>query len=221
MVCWLAGWVDGLLEGSLTGTDVAYGFVFSPEFLKKNTANEEYLDILYQAFFNRDPDAAGWSGWLSELNSGKDRRDVLNGFIYSQEFNVLCWEYGILPNSVAAFVSRFYQQCLGRKPERAGLEGWTNDLLNQLRTGAEVSEGFIYSPEFINKNTTNEEYLTILYKAFFNREPDPAGWALWLAELYRGTSRDVVLNGFIYAREFAELCNKYCIRAFEGHIPDC
>jgi subtilisin family serine protease len=217
----LDGWVDSLTEGSLTGSDVAHGFVFSSEFLKKNTNNEAYLNVLYQAFFNRDPDATGWTGWLSQLYSGVDRKEVLNGFIYSQEFNRLCWQYGMLPNSVAAFVSRFYRQCLERKAEKAGLDRWTNDLLNQIRTGAEVAEGFIYSPEFINKNTSNEAYLTILYRAFFNRGPDPAGWALWLAELYRGTNREFVLNGFIYAREFAELCDKFCIRAFEGHIPDC
>jgi hypothetical protein len=122
---------------------------------------------------------------------------------------------------VAAFVSRFYQQCLDRNPERSGYDGWTNELLSRTKTGADVAYGFVFSPEFLGKNTSNEDYLTILYKAFFNREPDAAGWTLWLVELNGGTSREVVLSGFIYAREFAELCDKFCIRAFEGHVPDC
>jgi hypothetical protein len=112
---------------------------------------------------------------------------------------------------VEAFVTRFYQLCLDRDPDAAGLEGWTNNLLNQIQTGADVANGFIYSQEFINKNTTNDEYLTILYKAFFNRDPDPAGWDIWLAELNAGKDRGYVLNGFLGSQEFLELCEDYGI----------
>ena len=93
----LDGWVNALLDGTQTGSDVAYGFVFSAEFVSKNTTNEEYLKILYEAFFNRDQDQAGFDAWIAELNSGKDRRYVLNGFLGSQEFIKLCEDYGINP----------------------------------------------------------------------------------------------------------------------------
>ncbi len=209
----LNGWVSALLDGSKTGSDVAFGFVFSQEFLNKNTTNEEYLQVLYEAFFNRQPDQGGWDGWLAELDRGTSRANVLNGFIYAQEFNNLCWEYGISPNPVAAFVTRFYQLCLDRDPDKAGLEGWTNNLLNQIQGGADVAEGFIYSLEFIARNTTNEGYLLILYRAFFNRDADQAGWDAWLAELNSGKDRCEVLNGFIYSQEFANLCNAYGIIA--------
>jgi hypothetical protein len=55
------------------------------------------LTILYKAFFNRDPDQGGWDVWIAELNSGKDRGEVLNGFLGSQEFIKLCLDYGIAP----------------------------------------------------------------------------------------------------------------------------
>ena len=58
-------------------------------------------------------------------------------------------------SGVEAFITRFYQLCLDRDPDTAGLEGWANDLLDQVRTGADVAEGFIYSLEFIEKRTTN------------------------------------------------------------------
>ena len=209
----LNGWVAALLDGSQTGSDVAYGFVFSPEFLNKNTANEEYLTVLYEAFFNRLPDLAGRQGWLDTLNSGTDRVDVLDGFIYAQEFANLCGEYGIRAfaqdDPVTAFVARFYQLCLDRDPDPAGLEGWVNDLLNKIKTGADVAHGFIDSVEFINKNTTNDEYLTILYKAFFNRDPDQSGWDVWLAELNSGRDRGYVLDGFLGSQEFINLCEDY------------
>jgi hypothetical protein len=77
---------------------VAKGFIYSPEFIEKNTTNEEYLTVLYTAFFNRDPDPAGFNGWLDVLNSGADRGYVLDGFLYSIEFYELCDAYDIVPN---------------------------------------------------------------------------------------------------------------------------
>ena len=220
----LSGWVNALMDGTLTGGDVGYGFVFSPEYTGTNPADEQYLQVLYEAFFDRDPDEAGWQGWMDAMQSGASREDVLNGFIFAPEFEALCDRYDIKAHSrhypksqrqpVEAFVTRFYQLCLDRNPDTAGLEGWTINLLDQIQTGADVANGFIFSPEFLAKNTTNEEYLTILYKAFFGREPDQGGWDAWLAELDGGKDRGEVLGGFIYSSEFANLCNASGIKAF-------
>ena len=92
-------------------------------------------------------------------------------------------------SGVEDFVTRFYRLCLDRDPDSAGLEGWTNNLLNHIQTGADVAEGFIYSSEFIGKNTTNSQYLEILYKAFFDRDADPAGWNTWREALDGGRDR--------------------------------
>ena len=70
------------------------------------------------------------------------------------------------------FVTRFYQLCLDRNPDQAGLDDWVVALLNRTQTGSSVAHGFVFSQEFTNKNTTTEEYLTVLYEAFFNRMPD-------------------------------------------------
>ena len=212
----LDGWVSALLDGTQTGSDVAYGFVFSEEFLSKNITDEEYLQVLYEAFFDRPPGSAGKQGWLDAMKNGASRKDLLNGFIYAQEFNNLCWEYGISPNPIAAFVTRFYTLCLNRSPDRAGLDGWTNELLSRTRTGADVAYGFVFSQEFLRKYTSNEDYLNTLYDAFFDRQPDQAGWNTWLAELDGGRNRRAVLNGFIYSAEFAALCQKYGITPFSS-----
>ena len=89
------------MDGVLTGSDVAYGFIYSDEFQAKNTSNEEYLTILYAAFFDRLPDPLGWEGWLGLLQSQgmEARTTVLDGFLGSEEFIDLCWAYGIRPTS--------------------------------------------------------------------------------------------------------------------------
>ena len=220
----LNGWVAALLDGSQTGSDVAYGFVFSKEFLEKNATDEEYLQVLYAAFFDRPPDHAGLQGWLDALATGNSRLDVLSGFIYAVEFANLCDEFGIKAfeghvtkaqrEAVEAFVTRFYQLCLKRDPDIAGLDGWVASLLSSANVGADVAEGFIFSQEFTKTVISNEEYMRILYKAFFNRDPDAAGLAGWLEVLNGGIARVEVLNGFIYSIEFGELCQKYGIKPF-------
>ena len=112
---------------------------------------------------------------------------------------------------VQDFVARFYQQCLNREPDPAGLAGWSNALLERRLTGADVARGFIFSPEFIEKKTSNEEFLTILYKAFFNRNPDPGGFNGWLKQLKKGADRSTILDGFLYSQEFIGLCQRYGI----------
>ena len=98
----LNNWTNSLIAGSMTGGDVAYGFIFSLEFTQRNTSNEDFLLILYRAFFNREPDSGGWLNWLNILNSAPTgdrttRESVLNGFIFSLEFEILCSNYGIVP----------------------------------------------------------------------------------------------------------------------------
>ena len=117
---------------------------------------------------------------------------------------------------VQSFVSRFYVQCLGRQPDTEGLNEWVGRLLNGSKTGADVAEGFVFSEEFSSRNDSNEEFVKILYRAFFNREPDPYGYNTWLGKLNGGVSRRTVLDGFLKSQEFAELCNSYGIIPYAG-----
>jgi len=118
-----------------------------------------------------------------------------------------------------AFVTRFYQQILGREPDSPGLAGWKNSLKDESNTGADVAKGFISSDEFMNQNKTNEAFLTTLYRAFFNREPDPGGYTGWL-NLLNGAktgdrkARENVLNGFLKSQEFEALCDRLGIKPY-------
>ncbi len=117
---------------------------------------------------------------------------------------------------VQAFVSRFYAYCLDRQPDPAGLNEWVNRLMSGARTGEDVAKGFILSQEFISKNHSNQEFVTILYRAFFNREPDSYGYNAWLERLKNGKTRTQVLDGFLNSNEFKQLCQSYGIIPFGG-----
>lgn len=117
---------------------------------------------------------------------------------------------------VQSFVTRFYVQCLNRQPDQAGLEEWTGRLLNGSKTGADVAEGFVFSDEFVSANHSNEEFVTILYRAFFDREPDSSGYSTWLDRMAGGMTRESVLDGFLKSTEFSQLCSGYGITPYEG-----
>lgn len=116
-------------------------------------------------------------------------------------------------SQVSDFVTRFYKLCLDREPDAEGLNTWVNNLLSRKITGAQAAEGFIVSTEFVSKNINNSEFLTILYRAFFNREPDADGFNKWLSLVNAGNSRQFVLAGFINSDEFKTLCKNYGITA--------
>ena len=93
-------WVSQLLGGSTTGTQVAYGFFFSPEFMNSRYTNEVFVTILYNVCLNRAPDADGLNNWVNALNTGSTRLDVFRGFAHSAEFTGICSSYGIVRGSI-------------------------------------------------------------------------------------------------------------------------
>ena len=114
----------------------------------------------------------------------------------------------------AELVTRFYQECLGREPDAAGLTDWVNQLESGRKTGADVAAAFIGSAEFQNRNTTDEDFMDILYSAFFGRAADEAGKQGWLDKLTSGVSRDEAVYGFTHSTEFVNLCARYGIVAY-------
>lgn len=92
----LKDWTDNLWAHTKSGKDVAFGFIFSQEFTNKGLSDEDYVEYLYRAFFDRASDAGGKSDWLNRMHrEGYSRLDVFNGFVGSAEFDNLCKKYGI------------------------------------------------------------------------------------------------------------------------------
>ncbi|MCI7350550.1 MAG: DUF4214 domain-containing protein [Ruminococcus sp.] len=64
---------------------MAYDFIFSPEFTKKELTDEEFVELMYNTFFDRGSDPEGKAHWLEVLAGEGTREDVLKGFVGSQE----------------------------------------------------------------------------------------------------------------------------------------
>jgi len=216
-------WVNLLDSKQKTGADVACNFVNSAEFVNRNLSNDQYVNTMYAAFFNRTADSGGYNSWMNALNSGLSRLYVLSGFVNSQEFINLCTGYGINPGSltltdpidmypnISAFVIRFYRNCLGREADPAGLRMWVNNLQTGAQTACDVAYGFTYSKEFLNRGLSNSDFIYTMYAAFFNRSADAEGYNTWIKYLSAGYTKQYVLAGFVNSQEFKNLCATYGI----------
>ncbi len=214
----LNDWAARLMAKEIDGATLVDMFVNSDEFIARNTSDEEYIKILYRAVLGREADAEGLKMWKNMLADGWTRDYIMEGLVLSTEFENICNSYGITAafepteeSQVRSFVKRMYTVVLNRRADAAGLNDWTKRLMNGTANGAQLADGFISSDEFVNRNLSNEKYIKVLYRAFFNREPDEGGFNVWMNELAKGVSRRDVMKGFVHSVEFSDLCAAYGI----------
>ena len=217
-------WTNKLANQEQNGATVSYGFIFSNEFAARGLTNEQKVEIFYNTFLNRAADADGKKLWVDALDAGVDLEKVFEGFVMSTEFAGICNSAGISAGQMSdivgmtdilnryrnrninltEFVSRCYTKALGRAGDIAGIDSWCMQILTGAWSPRNVAAGFIHSDEFLAKNTTNAEYVSILYRTFLGRELDAPGAETWVGVLDRNEwTRDAVLDGFANSDEFA------------------
>ena len=94
-VAGLNDWTGRYIRGEIDVAGMAEGFIFSQEFINKGLSDSDYVDTLYRTFFNREPDEGGKQNWMNQLAGGVSRRDVMLGFVNSQECKNLAASFGI------------------------------------------------------------------------------------------------------------------------------
>lgn len=219
----LADWTKKLENHQVTGVGVAFGIVFSQEYINKGVDDATFIRMLYSAIFNREAGETEVNNWLSDLGEGVTRQYVFRGVINSVEFGNLCRNSGIDQGyfvsseildqnlHVTSFVKRTYNLCLNRDPDPVGWKDWVGKLIRNQRDGVSLVWSFIHSSEFSKKNLGDAEYIEILYQIFMNRSSDPVGKNDWSDKLANGASRDYVMAGFANSAEFGKVCKQYGI----------
>lgn len=98
---------------------------------------------VYQAAFNRKPDAGGLGFWINSLDQGVSLTTVAAGFVGSAEFKAL---YGAAPSN-SALVTNFYANVLHRAPDQGGFDFWLGLLNNGTINAADALKSFSESDE--------------------------------------------------------------------------
>lgn len=96
---------------------------------------------LYQAAFNRVPDAAGLGYQINALDTGFSLVQVANNFLASPEFQRT---YGALDDT--QYITRLYENVLKREPDQAGLDFHLQEIASG-QSRAMVLTHFSESPE--------------------------------------------------------------------------
>lgn len=104
---------------------------------------------LYQAAFDRTPDAAGLKHNILLMDKGMTLKQMASAFLNSAEFKA---KYGSAPSDTS-YITSLYRNILGRDPEASGLAGWQNQLSGGHMDKADVLIGFSESAE--NKNVVD------------------------------------------------------------------
>ncbi|MEQ1771755.1 MAG: DUF4214 domain-containing protein, partial [Devosia sp.] len=198
----LSNWTAAHEFGGLTLVDVAAGFVGSAEFVLRygGLTNEQFVSLLYQNVLGRGPDPAGAQHWVSQLQAGVSRAEILIGFSESQEhvqITLPAITAGLwIQDLNAGAVARLYDTAFDRLPDAGGLINWTSAIESGMAL-VSIANQFVTSAEFSLRYGTlsNAEFVQLLYVNVLNREADQAGAANWTNALNNGMSRaDVVLQ---------------------------
>jgi hypothetical protein len=158
---------------------------------------------LYLAYFDRQPDPAGFSAWKVVRAKGASLDAVSAEFAAQPEFGNT---YGALDDG--QFVDLVYNNVLGRAPDAAGRSFWTGRLQAGATRGS-VMVSFSEGEEFrIRTGTTAAadaplaHQIERLYRAYFQRSADQGGLDFWLEQFVGGADLGVLSQEFAGSAEF-------------------
>lgn len=138
-------------ETSLVGVErLQFGdFAYAFDFEADQSAGGVYR--VYQAAFNRRPDLDGLGFWIGKSDQGVSIKEIAVGFVNSVEFERV---YDLKLNDAFAsgqdiekIVGTFYNNVLGRAPEKEGFDYWVGVLRSKADTVANVLGDFANSTE--------------------------------------------------------------------------
>ncbi len=166
-------------------------------------SDEDFITSLYLLLLEREPDAGGYTYWLSILQGGHSSRDgIYNAFVGSNEYEAILADRqaGGDPNlSDEDFLILLYEEILGRPADPGGIEYWLGRMQAPVNPAnrSQVLESFLLS---------DEDFVTSLYVNILERDPDQGGYDFWLSELTSGVrTRDEAFNAFITSDEYLNL----------------
>ena len=107
------------------------------------------------------------------------------------------------------FSMRLSWTMLGRSPSTEELIDQVHRLVDHDVTGADLVNEISFSDESVNRNLTNEEFVSAFYQGVLARPADDEGLAYNVGLLEDGMSREDWASAIVNAEdgEFADICN--------------
>ena len=137
----LWGWYDIYRSETMSLAMISNAFSQSAEFVQTygGLTNSQFVTLVYQNVLNRTPSQGEINDWLSLMNSGYSRGDVMLGFTDSGEFKA--------QSANRVTVISTYEGMLRRAGEDSGVNAWVNYMNNGNNVQALIN-GFLGSLEY-------------------------------------------------------------------------
>ena len=176
---------------------------------ENNATPDAQAALMFKGVFGRLPDALN-AGTLGQLAVSSGRLAAANAMLAAPEGRA---DTAGLSN--AAFVTRLYQNILGRLPDAPGLAGWVNDLDTGRLGRGDVVERFAGSPEAQTANAAtfasgrvfaadpNAIEVLRAYSTLLNRLPEYTALKANVGYLADGLSLQDFYAGIQKSAEFA------------------
>jgi uncharacterized protein DUF4214 len=188
----LAGYVNGLKDGSMTRVQVASTLFHSPEFHD----NAGFLVKCYRALTGRDPEFLQWAQILKVMQGGVKQESALEAFMSTPEYAAL-YPAALSGNEL---IGRLHQNLLGRDASAAEMESWTAKL-NQGTTRTAVVEEMLRSAEY-EARIAGRVNTDLAYLAFLRRSGDAGAVERWSSQLNAGGSVVELLDEVLSQPEY-------------------
>ena len=178
---------------------------------------QEAIDRLHVDFLGRSATEDEVAAWTGRVQAG------------SADVSSLIAELAATPEYAdrRAPLIRFYWAFFLRKPDPSGLTFW----LGRYQRGTSltrIAQSFARSSEFTRRygNVSNKQFVALVYRNIFEREPDAGGLAFWTSRLDRGLlTRGAVIVQFSESSEGKRLLAgptniTLITMAMLGQVPD-
>ena len=166
-----AFWAGQVGAGGTGLGGLASGIFESPERL------DPIVGRMYRDYLFREPDADGLAFWRGIWQRDGGPENVVAGIISSPEF------FRSAGGTNHGWVTELYRRLLGRDPDGGGLDYWTGQLEQELRTRPAVVLGFVRSPENFRNLVRG------WHGQYLNRAPTAQEENAFVAQLLAGASQ--------------------------------
>ena len=227
-------WAREIEVNDVTGASLATSFAMAPRFANSNLTNRQRVGVLFAVLMNREINYnsdykatlekepyQGSENSVEYLNVGMTVNAVLWNIIHTPEFANICRDDGLgigdIPleetrdrnYQVTRFIVKSYRAALNRNASGYELNLFTDYYLNQNMSMEQILMEFLTSQEMQNRYLNDPDYVTMLFRLMFDREPGADEQANRVRELTEGKERLDLAEELIRSVECAEYLDQF------------
>jgi len=168
---------------------------YEPQYAAGSSANQVFVENVYEVLLNRTADPGGLAAWTARLNGGASPSSIVLAIENSTEYET-------------DVVEQLYQHYLHRQADSGGLQFFVAALATGS-TSESIATTMIGSNEyFVLHGVNNFILMDALYEDTLNRPPDPFGMDAFSQLLVLGQSpgtiADLVFGSAEYQTDLVE-----------------